>query len=247
MISGELFQEKKKLLIFLIFFISLTVVASYLMINSQKVSARIIPVTVNVQHLDFGTVFPGEELEGNFIVTYVDEGDGIVYMIIQERKLLPEEHPEYPSGGDPEMPGYYRNLCPFLTKASNEGEGDTENEAFVGPNDISDTWTIYFSVPAIFGKVAQDHTGGVVDVNGEYGCDISIDVEGCEFGETQPCDTGLLGICVDGTQTCDENGYWGACIQDNQPTTEICDDGLDNNCDGYTDCDDEGCFQDPGC
>lgn len=176
-ISGELFQEKKKLLIFLIFFISLTVVTSYLMINSQKVSAQIIPVTVNIEHLDFGTVFPGEELEGNFIVTYIDEGNGINYRLIQRRKPLPEEHPEYPSGGDPEMPGYYRNLCPFLTKVSNEGEGDTEEQAFIGPADSSDTWIIYFKVPAIVGQVSQDHIGGVITEDGEYGCNVSIDID----------------------------------------------------------------------
>jgi len=141
-----------------------------------KVSAQIVPVTVNVEHLDFGTVFPGEELEGNFIVTYADTGDGIAYRIVQERKPLPPEHPEYPDGGDPEMPGYYRNLCSHLTKVKDitETDQDTENSAFVGPEDISDTWIIYFEVPAIFGNVAQDHIGSVIDENGEYGCDISI-------------------------------------------------------------------------
>lgn len=177
-ISGELFQEKKKLLIFLIFFIGLTIVASYLMINSQKVSAQIVPVTVSTENLTFGTAFPGEELQGNFIVTYVDEGDGIAYKLIQKPKPLPPEHPEYPDGGDPRNPGYYRDLCPFLTKVSNEEEGDTENDAFVGPasTDPSDNWIIYFKVPAIFGHVGQDHTGDVVSENGEYGCDISIDI-----------------------------------------------------------------------
>jgi len=146
--------------------------------GSKQVEAVILPVTVSVNYLDFDTVFPGEELQGDFIVTYATTtGSDINYRIIQERKPLPEEHPEYPDGGDPAMPGYYRNLCPYLSKVSHEGEGDTETGAFVGPEDISDTWTIYFSVPAIFGNVAQDHTGGVVDVNGEYGCDISIDVE----------------------------------------------------------------------
>ena len=74
-----------------------------------KVSAQIVPVTVGMENLSFGTVFPGEELEGNFIVTYADTGDGIGYRIIQKRKPLPPEHPEYPNGGDPEMPGYYRS------------------------------------------------------------------------------------------------------------------------------------------
>ena len=44
-----------------------------------KVSAQIVPVTVSMDNLSFGTVFPGEELEGDFIVTYADGGDGIGY------------------------------------------------------------------------------------------------------------------------------------------------------------------------
>jgi len=141
-----------------------------------KVSAQVVPITVNIENLDFGTVFPGEQLQGNFIVTYVDEGNGIKYQLIQKRKPLPSEHPDYPNGGDPQMPGYYKNLCPYLEKTNNEGEGDTETDAFVGPNDPTDTWIIYFKVPAIFGNVSQDHVGGVIDSSGEYGCDVSIDI-----------------------------------------------------------------------
>lgn len=187
-ISGELFQEKKKLLIFLIFFISLTVVASYFMINSQKVSAQILPVLVHEEHLAFGTVFPGEELEGNFTVYYVEEyeQEGITYRIIKKRKPLPEEHLEYPDGGDPDMPGFYRNLCTYLTPVSVEAEGDTPDLAYVGSSDSSDAWIIYFKVPAIVGYVAQNHIGGVVASNGEYGCDVSIDIDVediCDPGE----------------------------------------------------------------
>jgi len=172
------FIKDKKLLITLAVMFSFILVLITLQMNITKVSAQIVPVTVSTKNLTFDTVFPGEELQGNFIVTYVDEGDGIAYKLIQKPKPLSPEHPEYPNGGDPQNPGYYRNLCPFLTKVSNEGEGDTEGQAFVGPasTDSSDTWIIYFKVPAIFGHVAQDHTGGVVSENGEYGCDISIDI-----------------------------------------------------------------------
>lgn len=173
------FINQKKLLITLGVIVSLILVLVIIDANITKVSAQIIPVTVSTENLTFGTVFPGEELQGNFIVTYVDEGGGIAYKLIQKPKPLPAEHPEYPDGGDPQNPGYYRNLCPFLTKVSNEGEGDTENQAFVGPTstDPSDNWIIYFKVPATFGHVGQDHTGGVVSESGEYGCDISIDID----------------------------------------------------------------------
>jgi len=177
LLNNKLIKDKK-LLITLAVVLGFILVLVTLQMNITKVSAQIVPVTVSTKNLAFGTVFPGEEIQGNFIVTYVEEGPGIAYKLIQKPKPLPSEHPEYPDGGDPQNPGYYRNLCPFLTKISNEEEGDTEGQAFVGPAliDPSDTWIIYFKVPAIFGHVAQDHTGGVVSENGEYGCDIGIDL-----------------------------------------------------------------------
>lgn len=197
-----------------------------------NVSAQIIPIAVSIEHIDFETVFPGENLQKSFFVSYVDEGDGVNYTIIQQRKPLPENHPEYPNGGDSEMPGYYKNLCPYLTKISNEGEGDNENQAFVGPDDSSDTWMVYFEVPAIFGFVAQDHVGGVIDESGEYGCDISVALIEEEGGDDEePLAViygggggtgGVPAFCGDG----DLNIYKG----------EECDDG--NNIDG------DGCSAD---
>lgn len=169
------FTGRKKIAIILTA-ASVLIAAVYLVINSRQVTAQILPVVVNVNHLDFGTAFPGEELQRDFIVSYVQEYEynGITYRLVQKRKPLPEG---YLGEGDPEMPGFYKDLCPFLTKVSEEGEGDTETQAFVGPNDLSDTWIIYFKVPAIVGHVSQDHTGGVVTDSGDYGCDISIDID----------------------------------------------------------------------
>lgn len=166
--------KKQKLFILISTVVFLIIVGSWF--NSRKVSAQFLPVVVNVNHLDFGTVFPGETLGGNFTVTYIDEVGEVNYRIVQQRKPLLEAHPDYPDGGDPAMPGYYRDLCPFLEKISVEQEGDTEDLAWIGINDISDVWIINFKVPAIFGQVGQDHVGGVVDSNGEYGCEVSIDL-----------------------------------------------------------------------
>lgn len=157
----------------------LTIVIINLQISLTAVSASIFPIVVHEEHLDFGTVFPGEEQEGNFVVSISPDyvGDGITYRIIQKRKPLPEGHPELPDGGDPGMPGFYRDLCPHLTKVSNEGEGDIESNASVGGLfDESDAWIIYFKVPAIIGNIGQDHVGGVITEDGEYGCDVSIDI-----------------------------------------------------------------------
>jgi hypothetical protein len=61
----------------------------------------------------------------------------------------------------------------------------------------------------------------------------------CAGSTDGACDTGKLGICVAGTYTCE--GGERVCKQNNQPTTEICNDGLDNDCDGATDCTDTDC------
>jgi len=199
-------KKPKKLIIALVVIVSITFALINLQTNLLSVSAIVIPVEVSINHLNFGTVFPGENLSGDFIVTYAEIGDGIEYRIVQRRKPLGSDHPEYPDGGDPLMPGYYRNLCPYLTKISSEGEGDTESKSFVGPNDITDKWTVYFSVPAIMGNVAQDHDNGIVTENGEYGCDIVIEVD--EF-----CGDGI----VNGNEQCDDGN-------------SINDDGCQNDC-----------------
>jgi len=61
----------------------------------------------------------------------------------------------------------------------------------------------------------------------------------CINGEVKSCNTGLLGICSSGTQTCGNN-VWGECIQNNFPTIEICND-LDDDCDGLID-EDNVCY-----
>ena len=61
----------------------------------------------------------------------------------------------------------------------------------------------------------------------------------CVPGQTQVCDTGLLGICSDGTETCLSDGSaWGPCIQNSQSVPEDCGNGLDDDCDGAVDYED---------
>jgi uncharacterized repeat protein (TIGR01451 family) len=69
----------------------------------------------------------------------------------------------------------------------------------------------------------------------------------CSVEETQPCETGLLGICAAGTQTCGEDGFWSDCLQDQEATEELCDNGFDDDCDGDIDCADADCNEDPTC
>ncbi len=398
----NLLTKPKKLLTTLVIVVVLSLVLVNLQNSLIAVSAQALPLVVYEDHLDFGLVFPGQIRDGYFRVFYSsDGGDGDVnYRLIQKRKPLPSTHPEYPNGGDPDLPGYYRDLCPYILKISQDGEGDTESSALVGPNDLMDIWKVELEVPAILDYVAQNHTGGVVSSNGEYGCDISVDIavpntsicgykffdldengqfagndyglsswtinlkqfdgqvwqtikseltavngyycfeflnpgtyrveevlkpnwanttplsqevtiselenlninfgnflpgegprcvdadgdsffkfssvfcpqgndcndsnpninpaalevcdqadndcdgyinEGnvcnppeCSAGNQQSCSTGLPGICSGGTQTCDQAGHWGSCVQNTPAITEFCD-GLDNDCDGAVD------------
>ena len=78
-------------------------------------------------------------------------------------------------------------------------------------------------------------------------CTIEQAITECILDETQSCDTGLLGICAAGTQICDAEGFWGECLQDEQSTDEVCDNGLDDNCDGNVDCDDNTCAENEFC
>ena len=171
------FARKKKIWITgLCLLVGFVASAISLQLSLTQVSADVWPIMINVGHINYGTVFPGEILEKEFLVTNTDDGNEVKYAIVKERKPLPNTHLEYPNGGDPAMPGFYRDLCPYLENLSLEGEGDTNAEASVKTNDMKDIWKVYLEVPAIFKHVAQDHTGGIVDAIGEYGCDLSIDV-----------------------------------------------------------------------
>lgn len=63
----------------------------------------------------------------------------------------------------------------------------------------------------------------------------------CTQGEERSCDTGLLGVCSQGTQTCTPQSEWGSCVQNTQASAEVCDNNLDDDCDGKVDQNDEDC------
>ncbi len=86
-------------------------------------------------------------------------------------------------------------------------------------------------------------------------CDNGIDDDGdgladcadpdCAGFQKGPCQTGQPGICADGTLTC--RNLNEVCVANQQPVSEqpagsvICQDALDNDCDGLTDANDPGC------
>lgn len=62
----------------------------------------------------------------------------------------------------------------------------------------------------------------------------------CEPGETRACYDGADGTqgvaaCKGGMSTCSARGVWGACQGQVVPVTEVCEDGLDNDCNGEAD------------
>ena len=66
----------------------------------------------------------------------------------------------------------------------------------------------------------------------------------CEEGATQQCGTSDVGVCQFGIQTCLDNN-WGECAGAVEAVSEICDDDIDNDCDGSIDTDDEDCQTTP--
>jgi beta-lactamase superfamily II metal-dependent hydrolase len=62
----------------------------------------------------------------------------------------------------------------------------------------------------------------------------------CSEGETRSCGTTDIGACSLGLETCG-GGAWGACEGAMEPVAEICDNGLDDDCDGATDDADADC------
>jgi len=128
-----------------------------------KVEAEGLPISVSTSSLGFGLVFPGEELEKEFVVSLVTgEAEEVEYRLTQTPKLG------------------FLDLCPFLEKVNEEGEGDTESSATLSsisePSDLSDSWKVVFKVPAILGFVAQEHIFGIISSGGDYGCDIGVEI-----------------------------------------------------------------------
>ncbi len=191
--------RKMKVTLFLISFLMLSGFLTALCQNDIiKIEADTWSIAVNIDHLAFGTVFPGEQLQKNLTVLYSGSGDG-AYRIIEKYKPLPDaEIPTDYQGGTisdycQEFPDNlekcYRDLCPYIIEYSNEGEGDTVDSASVDANDTSDVWIVHLDSPAIAieGKISQDHTGGIISVNGIYGCDLSFDVNVFPKGSISGC------------------------------------------------------------
>lgn len=55
----------------------------------------------------------------------------------------------------------------------------------------------------------------------------------CKTGDSRPCGSDI-GICKPGNRAC-VNAIWGNCVGSVGAVPEVCDNGLDDDCDGITD------------
>jgi len=162
-------------------------------------------LAVSPHELAFGVVFPEEvksktfqvDLSDSFLAE--DRVDDVHYKLVQKPKPKANAYEtiypgSYPGGKvaalycledlqDPQYEDYcYLDLCSYLDKTSNEGEGDVEASADLAKskNDIEDTWNVELDTPCIEGYVplAEINECKTIEKEGDYGCDIWVEVSG---------------------------------------------------------------------
>jgi hypothetical protein len=104
--------------------------------------------------------------------------------------------------------------------------------------------------PSVVGDGVH-HVANCSDPLNKTGCTCS-PINGTMTCYTGPASTENVGACKAGTATCmttasSEFPVWGACTGQTLPTSEVCGDGVDNDCNGLTDCADPVCTGTPGC
>ena len=102
---------------------------------------------------------------------------------------------------------------------------------------VSGKWGICGG-PGYFGPTAEK-----CDDDEDNNCDGYIDENcNCEEDDTKDCGTNT-GICEKGIQVCINSAWSAICEGEIEPTTEICNDNLDNDCDSYADDADSNCAE----
>jgi hypothetical protein len=129
----------------------------------------------------------------------------------------------------------FQALAARVAALEGDLEGDRDRDGHPAPQDCNDAdATVFPGAPEACDEKDND-------------CDDVVDEDcPCAPGNTHSCYPGPAGsegrgICRAGTQTCDDQGQWGACFGAVVPIAEVCDDGLDNDCDTQYDADDDDC------
>ena len=103
------------------------------------------------------------------------------------------------------------------------------------------TWTV--NVSAGNAPARNDEIDVFIPVGFGVGCSAGSFVE-CYTGD--PATLGVGG-CSSGISTCLVGGIWSECQGEVLPQPEICNDGIDNDCDIEVDCADSDCLSEPAC
>jgi len=93
--------------------------------------------------------------------------------------------------------------------------------------------TFFASILIMFAACGPAPSGSGDDTDGG-------DVETCDPGAQEACydgpnGTNGVGPCHGGIRQCADDGRWGACNDQMLPSTDVCGDGADQNCDGTAD------------
>ncbi len=87
-------------------------------------------------------------------------------------------------------------------------------------------------------------SGGLVGCGPEGRNNPAVEGGACDPGATADCFSGVegtegVGPCKGGTRSCESTGTWGGCVGEIKPSQELCTDGVDNNCNGSIDEDED--------
>jgi len=143
------------------------------------------------------------------------------------------------NGKDDDCNGAADDLWPDLGDACSTGIGACEETGtVVCRSDRSGAECDAMAGTPAASETCDDGTDDDCDGTVDNGC-------GCTSGETRDCyggpeNTEGFGVCTGGTVTCD-GGVWSECNGQVLPSTELCSDSIDNDCDQATDADDTDC------
>lgn len=154
-------------------------------------------IDVDPAEIDFGVVFPQEDLSREFGVSLSESFRAqsrvtdVFYRLLLTRKPL--VHGDMSTAEE----DLYADLRPYahVVKVSEPDTdtvvfGDLGNEWWITPGDpasgserdLTDLWRVDLAVPCIAGSVGADYTGVIAAAEDDYGMDIRVEVLGFSFG-----------------------------------------------------------------